>query len=405
MKGKVNNPRGRTLGIEPVVTWGFAFKPDDRADEDLFDLPIPLGRPDLSGSGHPSWTYRSYFQAVERELSRDGFAIIKEILRRKKGRRTRPEAVKALRIIAEKHGNFYHPARVEVLAGEETFRFVLNAALTDWGRVLLPQEVRTLTHLERKYPYPYLPRVYNAPVTPLFPSPPAPDPKGALVYFLAEWFDGFHEFHWSLAPQKGQRRLRLWDGGQGARFLTKVEEEKVFAQGTKILTCYYDPRTYEQIYPWHHGAGDFVARIEGQKVEVRLISARKYGPLIEPGEADPVEALFFFFLNLSLRMRLDRLDGTGETIWADDHSLTATWQGFLEALETKVEAGEITSSFLKGFLKEGARLSLKELEERFSQLLDSYDPQAPDLPVIRENLRAHVQGVRGLFLKGKADKI
>ena len=42
------------------------------------------------------------------------------------------------------------------------------------------------------------------------------------------------------------------------------------------------------------------------------MAARQYGPLIGPEDLPREEALFFFLLNLTLRIRLDRLDGVGE---------------------------------------------------------------------------------------------
>ena len=83
-----------------------------------------------------------------------------------------------------------------------------------------------------------------------------------------------------------------------------------------ILTGYFDTRSFAQIYPWHPAAGDFIARIAGDGVAVRLVAARQYGPLVGPPDLPPEEALLFFFLNLTLRLRVDRLDGVGEVAWA-----------------------------------------------------------------------------------------
>lgn len=385
----------------PVISWGFAVKPKDLPDQALWDLPIPLVRPDLSPEVPFPWTYRRYFLAIQRELSRHEYAVLRETLNRKGSGRTGPRDWEALHIIAEKHGNYYHPARIEVVTRKEILRFVMNVALTEWGKALIPQEVRALILLSRKYSYPFIPQV-------LFHSAFSSDPSGlneggeqALCFFVADWFEGFHEFHWSLDPQSGQRRLLLWDGGVNPSFLSRAEEEQILMEAAKILTLYYDHGTYEQIYPWHHGAGDFVARVGGGEVEVKLVTVRQYGPMIEPKKAQPIEALLFFFLNLSLRMRLDRLDGIGEKIWAEEHSLAATWRGFLEALEVKKKAGDLDSAFLDRFFREAARLSLKDLAERFSALLKAYNPQAPDLPVIRENIIPHILLVHQLLTGGQ----
>jgi hypothetical protein len=36
-----------------------------------------------------------------------------------------------------------------------------------------------------------------------------------------------------------------------------------------ILTACYDPISSRQIFPWHHAAGDFVVRVERERVGVR----------------------------------------------------------------------------------------------------------------------------------------
>ena len=48
-----------------------------------------------------------------------------------------------------------------------------------------------------------------------------------------------------------------------------------------------------------------------------------------------LDALLVFFLNLTIRMRLDRQDGIGEIVWADDIAIKGTLQGFLEGLALK----------------------------------------------------------------------
>lgn len=296
MRIKKNSPEDRIGKSPPSVTWGFAFLPEDTAIEELWDQPVPLVRPTPQRAISSPWTYRRYFQALEKELSRDQFAVLRAVVGRIIGRPAEEVHPETVRLIAEKHGHYYHPVRIEVFTGSKTLRFVLNGALTEWGKALISQEVRSLIRLKQKYPlYPFLPEVYG-----FFSSAADADLLGGeeeepLAYFLAQWFEGFHEFHWALVDLSGERRLRLWDGGKTPCFLSRTEEEQVFARASELLTCYYDPQTYEQIYPWHHGAGDFIVRIAGKEVEVRLISVRRYGALLEPGETSPEEALLFFF--------------------------------------------------------------------------------------------------------------
>ena len=38
--------------------------------------------------------------------------------------------------------------------------------------------------------------------------------------------------------------------------------------------------------------------------------------------ANPMIAMIYFFLDTTVKMRLDRLDGVGETAWVDDFAVT-----------------------------------------------------------------------------------
>jgi len=87
--------------------------------------------------------------------------------------------------------------------------------------------------------------------------------------------------------------------------------------GLPILTLY----KYEHLPPhpsWHHAAGISCKEHWGV-VDVRLTTARGYEPLvifIEDQDINPVMALLYFFLDLTVRMRLDRWEGVGEIVWA-----------------------------------------------------------------------------------------
>ena len=136
----------------------------------------------------------------------------------------------------------------------------------------------------------------------------------------------------------------LWDPENGPRRLDAAHSRAVYYQVARILTHYLNLETFEGITAWHHAAGDFVVRIDADAVEVRLISVRDYRPLFparpEPADspraaASFLETLLIFLLNLSIRTRLDRLDGTGELAWAGPESVAATVEGVLDSLAAK----------------------------------------------------------------------
>ena len=87
-------------------------------------------------------------------------------------------------------------------------------------------------------------------------------------------------------------------------------------------------------------------------------------------------------------MRLDKLDGLREVVWADDICLEATLTGFFEALQLKADfrhhlgQAEDLAILLKSFTPE-------ELKTIFDPLIDYYRGTA-DFPVIISNLNKHI---------------
>jgi len=87
-------------------------------------------------------------------------------------------------------------------------------------------------------------------------------------------------------------------------------------------------------------------------------------------------AMIYFFLDTTLRMRLDRLEGVGETAWLDDFAVTAAIKGFFEGLHEweKMEEGVsgVQVAELLSLLKSFDR---PELERIFEPLMDHYVTQ------------------------------
>ena len=111
---------------------------------------------------------------------------------------------------------------------------------------------------------------------------------------------------------------------QGYTFLSESQSEEIWRKAAYILTNFYDPKTFEEIFPWHHASGDFVASAVNEQLDLKLITIRQYGPRLEFHEYSPenqVTAMALFLANLTIRMRLDRLDGVGEIVWAPDYSV------------------------------------------------------------------------------------
>jgi hypothetical protein len=125
--------------------------------------------------------------------------------------------------------------------------------------------------------------------------------------------------------------------------------------------------------------------------------------MIEPcEEVSTHDALLFFLLNLSLRTRLDRLDGVGDIVWAQDPCVEATVEGFLEGLKIKERQGTNTAGFVDGFLQYFYLLAKEDLFDMFHALVDTCNPAAPDIPVIRNHLEQHIATFYGALQKLRA---
>ncbi|MGC8490512.1 MAG: hypothetical protein ACP5SH_02130, partial [Syntrophobacteraceae bacterium] len=136
-------------------------------------------------------------------------------------------------------------------------------------------------------------------------------------------------------------------GESGSRYV--LEEAKIpalYARAAKILTSYLDPESFSQIYPWHHAAGDFIIDANQDPPSLKLITVRGYRPLLsrESDSHDKMLGALHFFVNLCIRMRIDRLDGVGELAWAGADCLPGIVSGFRDAWKTKCESSTLPSA-------------------------------------------------------------
>jgi hypothetical protein len=215
-----------------------------------------------------------------------------------------------------------------------------------------------------------------------------------MFFLLEEWFEDYHEFHITGTGKDGQQ-VKLWEYNKGDRLLTRARSFEIYRQAAQILTLFYDLKDFRLIYPWHHAAGDFVVKIaDNDQIDVRLTTVRGYEPFMgrdKDGMVNPAVALFYFLLHLSIKMRLDRLDGVGDVVWADDSCVDATVNGFLEGLGRKNDlmncCGSVGSflMLLKSFTKDDLIKTAVPVAEQFEQ--------TSDYLVIQEHLKDHVESL------------
>ena len=62
-----------------------------------------------------------------------------------------------------------------------------------------------------------------------------------------------------------------------------------------------------------------------------------------------LDALVIFFIHLSVRMRLDRLDGVGAVAWAPNHCLAPMIDGFFQGLDLTARINGFPDTFGETF--------------------------------------------------------
>lgn len=316
------------------------------------------GAPVEGGGGE--LTYGAYFEALEGFVTAEGAAPLAKAL----AAQGRPGGLAGAREVvlrAEKHGALYHPASVTVRFDDGAARFCVNVAASDVAVACLEEEAGLLRGLRQRFTPEFLPCPYAGGVS------------GRFAFLLEEWFEGFHEFH-----QDGTGRVRLWDFEAGERLLTSDEAAILYREAARILTRYFDVATGATIGLWSHAAGDFVASVAGGEVAARLVTVRGYGPSRNFTEAGPMAerlGALAFFTTMTMRMRLDRVDGVGEPVLADADTARAAVAGFAKGLGERSDlddGGLAILDFLGSF-------SAEELAGAGLQLMDAAGPGEREL--------------------------
>jgi hypothetical protein len=368
----------------------FGYFLADRADPvkeegALWNAPIPLSRNPQRDEFDNSFelTYGDYFTAVRRFLEDRQFQVLAAAIQTVGKKPCLLEDIEAISLFLVKHGQFYHPCKLGVRVKQKFYTFVVNVAISSFGKNAIEREFNLLNRLVTIHSEQYLPQVYG------YASVSMPNGFDVKL-FIGEWFEDFHEFHLSRDPVSDRNRIRVWREDGTTCYLMDAETQSLYRQIATILTVYYDPETFDQIHPWHHAAGDFVVRCTGDALQVRLITVRNYGALLDNSDRDEttlLEAMLYFMANLSIRTRLDRFDGVGEVAWSGITAVRGTVQGFVDGLKSKNPPWDHR---FRQFMKSVSMLDFIEVCEAIA---DSYHPHAPEIPVIRSHLQQHAAEV------------
>lgn len=359
-------------------------------DSKLWGLPLPVKR-EFSGIKADQIpflfiTYGNYFESTGAFIKKNNYEIISAALSHI-NENINLEQIDKINISLEKHGSLYHPSKIEVVTKDSVIPFVLNVAVSKPGIKCLRGEYLTLQKLKSVFSNSFVPAVFGQ-------DDFTCRDKFQIGMFLGEWFEGYNEFHISKDPSDGKEKILIWNNVSGNCFIIADKAADIYRQASMIMTCFYDVHTFEQIFPWHHAAGDFVVKQTGDSLDVKLITARQYASLFEPEVQTKdrgliYEGLLMFLTVLSIRMRLDRIDGAGDIVWADKISVEGTITGFREGIKIKTDSNVVPPGFLDEFRAYVKSISGDELLELFRAVADSFNQSAPDMPVIRRNLTEH----------------
>ncbi len=348
--------------------------------------PIPL--PQGPGETSPPLHYGPYLSSVASCLAQDDHRPLREALSAHLQRPVALEDICAVEIISKKHGACYHVLQVRTTLPEGVCSLAVDVAVTGHQKSAMEREFQTVRKLHGGFHRPFLPRFYLMGEARYRFGEENPIPLGVLV---AEWFEDYHEFHLS-GPQEGRvPRIRLWESDEEGDFLDEAETRSLYHQASFILTACFDENSFRQIQPWHHAAGDFVVHRDAAGIRVRLIAARDYRCLCASAfdSEDRWVPILHFLFNLSVRMRLDRLDGRGPLAWAPPDSLSGVLSGFLEAWREKTSTNSILHA-AEDVLEVTRQLNREDWISFGECVIEDCMVESDENTFIRERLHEHV---------------
>ena len=362
-------------------------------NSDLWLQSLPFSRHFSGENSAISLGHGEYFQTIRNFFENDGNEIICRALTRRLQQDVKAQDIREIQICLVKHGEFYHPARIEALAHRHKISFVLNVAVSESGLKTIYREYSCLLKLNDEFPICFLPEVFGF-------GEVASTGDRKIRMFLGHWFEGYQEFHVSRDPSDNRNKILVWDDIRSRSYLSLEQSAELYRQAARILTYYYNVESFEQIFSWHHGAGDFVIKIDKADLDIKLITARGYAPIFtnsthpKNGEKDVeliLQALLIFFLNLSIRIRLDRYDGVGDIIWADGLAVQSTLAGFLEGLALKPSVASMPDSIDKCFRYYLSVCTEEDLYELSKAVVKTFNRRSSEVRVVKQHLKEHVE--------------
>lgn len=369
----------------------FAFLIDGKpVDKDALKRPLPTG---LTRDA-PPMDYAQYFSALREALQHNALKPLRRSVEALTGKPFPAERIRCVRIDSVKHGALYNVAKITVRLDGQDHVLAMNSAMHPQRQEALQQEWHTLQFLARTPVAPFVPQALYMDRGYWRDASGEARPIG---FFLAPWFEGYHEWHMEKGPDGCAPTVRVWDDSPEGTVLTQSRTAQLMEQAAYLLTLALDRKDFLQIYPWHHAAGDFVVAVDEAKVDVRLISARNRMVLMPPGSQDHerLSAVAAFLFTLSFRLRVDRDRGTGDLVWASAPCLDAVLRGFFRGWtdgapdDEPLAAQEILTTFQSFDAEDWEAVGLV--------LQDDLVVDAEEAPLVSKRLGEHARDLHEAF--------
>jgi hypothetical protein len=379
------------------IPFNFGLSPSEPAvttDSDLWSTPLPLemiafqDAPGPSGQT-PAATYGDYFQAARDFLLQDDMALLCRAAGKILGRAIALQDVEDVGVYLVKHGALYHPARIEVSVAGHTVPLVLNVAVSARGRRALSVEFEAVSRLAHELSRPCWPRFYG------HGSGMSADGR-SWPMLLGAWLEGYYEFHLAESSAPGELTVVVWDTERGHWNLTPHQQRLLIGKAAEILTYAYHPLTFEAILDWHHAAGDFVVRPFAGGIDVRLVSVRDYAPSVVTETADVeavLDAMVAFMVGMSLRLRLDRLEGVGRLACYPRSVISAIWTGFCEGLRAAAAERGLPHDFADAVVQFFKLQGVRRLTPIAQSIIAKYPADSETRGLLQKNCGRHVEAL------------
>ncbi len=382
----------------PPTRYFIADQPDPvQAGNPLWEKRLPLDYLKSKKPPQASLSYGAYFRAISDYIGQIGPTDLAKIASHIADRPINPEAITHLEVHLEKHGAFYHPARLILQVNADRISCVVNVAVSQLGQETIVKEFHNLKRLSSRYANNWLPQVFNC-------LPVATRGHRDIQIFMGEWFEDYHEFHLSIEKTSENPKIRVWDPRNPNHFLSLEKAQQIFRQAAMILTAHYRLDTTEQIASWHHAAGDFVVCIHSAGLSVKLITARTYDPLFNLNQQDcsletVLNTALIFFLNMCMKLRIDRIDGVGDIVWNHLDVVPGIIAGFFQGLNIQARDQRISPELIDAIKLFFLNLPEKDVQDTCVDIAGQIKSQSPDRPVVQQNIDTHIASVSHGFRK------